>query len=111
MKLFIFEPHEWAYCGGAIGVVANTFEEAVNFIVEDDRQRYLKEKKRIEEKWKNTDKRWRPIASRTYRKKHFAKSPSEFKEGIKWDQWLLTNTFNVPEETEAKVAFDNWNYA
>jgi len=110
MKLFIFEPYSWSYCGGVIGVIANTFEEAVDLIVEEDEQRYLKEKKRIEEKWKNTEKRWRPIASRTYRKKHFAKSPDKFKKDH-YDQWLLTQTFDVPKEKKARVAFDNWNYA
>ena len=110
MKLFIFEPYSWAYCGGVIGIIDETYEDAVNLIVEKDRQRYLEAKKQIEEKYKSTDKRWRPIASRTYRKKHFAKSPDEFKKDH-WDQWLLTQTLEVPEEKKARVAFNNWNYA
>jgi hypothetical protein len=107
MKLFVFEPYNWSYCGGVIGIIAETFEDAVAFIVEKDRQRYLEEKKWIKEKWKNTEKRWRPVASRTYRKKYFAKNSTKFKGN--WDQWLLTNIIDVPNETGTRIAFDNWN--
>ena len=110
MKLFIFEPYEWAYCGGAIGVVAETYEDAVEFIIENDKQRCLKAKKRIEEKYKNTEKRWRPIVRRVYRREYFGKSPEKFKKD-QWDQWLLTQTVKVAEEEESRIVFDNWNNA
>ena len=97
MKLFIFEPYEWSYCGGVIGIISDTFENAVNFIVEKDRKRAIEDK--------TTGK----VAYREYRKKYFAASSNKFKKD-NWDQWLLTHTFEVPEETETRIAFDNWNY-
>lgn len=89
MKLFIFEPYEWAYCGGAIGVIANGFKEAVDIIIKED-------EKREEE-------------DRIYSKKHFARTPNKFKNDH-YDQWLLTHVLNVSEET-SRVVFDNWNYS
>ncbi len=98
MKLFIFEPYEWAYCGGVIGIISNTFENAVGFIAEEDRKRVAE----AEAKGKK--------AYRNYKKEYFAKTPNNFKKDH-CDQWLLTHTFELSEEEETRIAFDNWNYA
>lgn len=101
MKLFIFEPYEWGYCGGAIGVISDTFENAVKFILlEDQKQAGEQAKEGLYDMSSYVN----------YKKKNFAKNTDTFKKDH-WDQWLLTNTLDVPEETEERVVFDNWNYA
>ena len=97
MKLFVFLPYEWAYCGGAIGITAETFEDAVDFIVEKDRKRCAKIGRSG----------YKPI--RNYKKEYFAKSSDSFKKD-RSDQWLLTNVFDIPKEKETRIAFDDWNY-
>jgi len=101
MKLFIFEPYEWDYCGGAIGVISDTFENAVKCILLEDQKQAREQSK---------EGLYNMSSYTNYKKKHFAKTSEGF---IKdhWDQWLLTNTFDLPEETEERVVFDNWNYA
>jgi len=66
MKLFIFEPSkDWDYCGGAIIITANSFEEVKTKFQNEDR-RFYKEEDEIEHK---------------------------IVKGI--DSWILTHTFDV----------------
>ena len=88
MNLYIFEPYEWAYCGGAIGVIAETFKEAVKIVVESDNE--------------------------LYEYKYFRTSAKTFeKDGD--NQWLLTNRIplskGLDKYVEPQVLFNNWNYA
>ena len=112
MKLFIFEPYNWAYCGGAIGIIANTFEDAVDLIVREDRKRAIKEAKKNE--W-NRPKHMSPEEHvdmyKSYKsKKYFAKTTDNFKKD-NYDQWLLTQIIEVKKEEKARVVSDNWNEA
>jgi len=97
VDLFMFVPYEWPYCGGAIGILSDTFENAVNFIVKKDRERCVKAKALGH------------VAMRSYKREYFAKSADNFKKDH-WNQWLLISIFNVPKEKKTKIAFDNWNY-
>lgn len=88
MKLFIFEPYVWAYCGGAIGVVAMDFEEAVKLAKESEKNDdggYDGDFQKIAEKLK---------------KDH-------------WDQWLLSAELTIMEEgpPNPRVLFNNYNHA
>jgi len=98
MELFVFEPHEWVCCGGAIGVIASSFEEAVNLIIEEDKKRCSNCE------WFSVD--------RLYYKKYFAKTPTKFRKDSV-DQWLLTSTTKISSKSNIKspvILFDNWNY-
>jgi len=113
MKLFIFEPYSWAYCGGVIGIIAETYEAAIDLIVGEDLVRAVEEanKEDVRKRYPSNYSYDDILESlRSYRRKHFSKLKKDFKKGH-WDQWLLTQTFDVPKEKKARVAFDNWNYA
>lgn len=88
MKLFIFEPYEWVYCGGAIGAIAETFDKAVNLIIESGREG----------------------GHERYKVKFFQPTAEFFKEDS-WDQWLLTCELTIIDDGPSRVIFDNWNYA
>lgn len=84
--LFVFEPYEWCYCGGAIGVIAETYDEAVELIVKSS-SKYEK-----------------------YERKFFSKSEECFKKDH-YDQWLLTDTIEVNSSEQSRIVFNNWNYS
>jgi hypothetical protein len=90
MKLFVFEPYEWDYCGGAIGAIAETFDEAVDLIVESKRRRL--------------------DDFRGYEKYHFSRNKNGFTEDH-YNQWLLTTELEVSDDSKPEVVFDNWNWA
>lgn len=89
MNLYIFEPYEWAYCGGAIGVVARTFNEAVKTIIESDN-------------------------NGIYKYKYFRTNIETFEEDES-NQWLLTHKMPLSKDLnkyiEPQVLFNNWNDA
>lgn len=85
MNLYIFEPYSWAYCGGAIGVVANTFDKAVKMIVESN-------------------------DNGLYKYKHFRMNTETFKEDNS-NQWLLTHKIPVSPGKLPEILFSNWNDA
>lgn len=109
MKLYIFQPYNWDYCGGVIAVIANSFSEAVDLIIKKDVDETIAmaEKegdlvtKSIEEVLETR---------RRYKRKYFARAPEDFEEKRKWDNWLLTNELNVPDENVARIVVDDWNY-
>lgn len=101
MTLYVFEPYDWDYCGGAIGVVARTFDEAVETIVEAERIRSAPEAKE-----------WGLQAGSCmrYKPEYFQRDKKVF-ERDESDQWLLTNEIYLSEKYIApKVLFDNWNF-
>lgn len=85
MKLFVFEPYEWAYCGGAIVVIAKDYEEAINLIIS-----------------------FNPSDELLY--EYFSKNRNNFKKGH-YDQWILTNTIDMSDSFDSKIIVYNWNYA
>ena len=99
MKLFIFEPYKWNHCGGAIGVIARTFQEAVNAVIATDKF----------EVWRDM-RLGSGLAMRSYRRHQFATDPSYF-EKPRYHQWLLTHEVIVNGHDRIQVLFDNWNYA
>jgi hypothetical protein len=103
MKLFIFEPYRWEYCGGAIGIVASTFSEAVNHIVAKAKWEAWITNKCIPHSSAN------PIEP-YYKHSYFGLTSSDFGDRL-WDNWILTNVFGLKFECNPFVAFDNWNYA
>lgn len=111
MKLFIFEPHNWAYCGGAIGIISDTFENAIKLIVGEDYERALEETEndRLHPKYLSFKECLE--MNRRYKEEYFAKNPKKFKKGLGSDTWILTHTFGMPEGEKERVVFDNWNYA
>lgn len=87
MKIFIFEPYEWDYCGGAIIAIASSYEEAVYIIVED------------------ANPMW------DLKKEYFAKDESEFENVDRdWNTWLLTHVIETTEE-KPRLVMVNFNYA
>jgi len=86
--LFIFEPYEWDYCGGAIGAIAGTYVDAVNLITNI----------------KSTD------GVKRFKSKMFSKDKRYFKKDH-YDQWLLTNTIEIVGPEQSRIVFNNWNYA
>jgi len=86
--LFIFEPYEWDYCGGVIGVIAGIYVDAINLI--------------IDIKSDDGVKRFKP--------EMFSKDKKCFKDSH-YDQWLLTNTIEVNDSEQSRIVFNNWNYA
>jgi len=109
MKLFIFEPYKWAYCGGAIGVIHHTFEDAVDLILKEDAERAKKEYKRNEDCGLTSNLNEEDL--RYYKKEYFKQNKEEFvKDGV--NQWLLTNEVELSGQydPEPEVLFDNWNY-
>ena len=133
-KLFIFEPYEWSYCGGAIGVIAESFEGAINLIIEEDKKSSLVERAECRKQFEHYEKMLKnseletnmranyeyqrdmnyrrmkdPKVGRTYWPKYFAKTPQKFKKDH-YDQWLLTHELEVLEKNP-RILFDNWNYS
>lgn len=88
MNLYIFEPYKWPHCRGAIGVVAENFEKAVNLIINS---KY------------NQD-------GDSFQIEHFQRTPENLKEDM-WDQWLLTHDIPVSPDRQPGVLFSNWNYS
>ena len=89
-NMFIFEPYNWSYCGGAIIVVADTFEKAV-----------ILAKESCENGDYEDDEEYEGI---------FSQEKDDF-EKDSWDQWLLTEKFVVIDHREARVVVNNWNYS
>ena len=89
IKLFIFEPYSWAYCGGAVGIVAENFEQAVELAIEE-----------------YTD----PEDGTCDDK--FQRTTEGFQEDS-WSQWLLSDELTIVEEGKPnpRVLFCNWNFA
>jgi len=86
--LFVFEPYLWAYCGGAIGVIARTPTEAKETVIT-----------------KSGDGDY-------YKRKNFylKKSHKRFKSNQS-GKWLLKRTIEVKSSEQTRIVFDNWNYA
>lgn len=85
--IYIFEPCNWAYCGGAIAVIANTFDQAVRLAREactdaDDEEQY---------------------------DGVFSRDRKDMKEDC-CDQWLLTGEFRILNDKNPRVVVNNWNY-
>ena len=109
IKLFIFEPHEWSYCGGAIGVIAKNFEQAVKLLVEKDIE---KAKKTLQEFKKTSTLPIDEQEFRIYRTNFFQRNPANF-ENILYNRWLLTHEITILEDglPNPRILFDNWNEA
>jgi len=110
MKLFIFEPYEWSYCGGAIGVIAPDFESAVDQIMKEDIEQAeeMAAKDSISHRQTKEQKIER---FRNYKPEYFQRSPEKFKEDH-YDQWLLTHEEEMSSQYDIpEVLFDNWNYS
>ncbi len=110
IKLFIFEPYEWSYCGGAIGIVAKDIKQAVDIIIEEDikdAERKFKEEKVFDRTSDTT-----VDDCRTYRRKYFGRTTKNFKKDG-WDQWLLSHELTIIEDgrPNPRILFNDWNYA
>jgi len=97
MKIFIFEPYGWSYCGGACGAIAEDFDQAVQLLVE---------------KFAKDNDETFPWLQKDDCDHRFQKVEEGFEEDS-CNQWLLTHEVTVVEEGEPnpRVLFNNWNYA
>lgn len=86
--MYIFEPCNWAYCGGAIVVIADIFGQAVRLAKEAC-----------------TDKDDEKIYDGV-----FSRDREDMEEDY-WDQWLLTGEFKVLDDKSPRVVVNNWNYS
>lgn len=89
-NIFIFEPFNWGFCGGAIVVIANTFDQAVHLAREactdiDDEEEIIYDGL-------------------------FSRDQKDMEEDY-WDQWLLTGEFKVLDDKNPRVVVNNWNYS
>jgi len=102
MNLYIFEPYEWEYCGGAIGIIARTFDEAAETIVEYDRPQAEQMAKELG---------FSVDSCRQYKSEYFRTNIETFvKDGD--NQWLLSHTIPLPDTyIIPRVMFNNWNFA
>jgi hypothetical protein len=87
-NMFIFEPCSWSHCGGAIAVIANTFDQAVHLAREactdaDDEEQY---------------------------DGVFSRDRKDMKKDC-CDQWLLTGEFRILNDKNPRVVVNNWNYS
>lgn len=93
MKIFIFEPYKWDYCGGGIVIIAFSFKEAVELIVKetyDPNNSYTEQQ---------------------FKKEYFAKDKAEFEDvDREWDTWVLTHEIETTE-VKQRIVMINYNYA
>lgn len=89
MKIFIFEPYKWDYCGGGIVVIASSYEKAVEIIVKET---------------------YNPNFSQQFKKEYFAEDEHDF-DGVdrQWDTWLLTHEIETTE-VKQRIVMINFNY-
>jgi len=92
--LFIFKPHGWLYYGGAIGVIAETFENAVDIIINTGLNSAPSSKKH---KYRAT--------SRT----QFFRSLNSVA-GDANNKWVLAYELTINGTGPEMILFDNWNY-
>lgn len=97
MKIWLFEPYKWEYCGGAIAAIASSIEEARNLITAREKEEY--------DKYNHTAEFVPPRLAATLEE---AKPHGE--DGDYADSWLLTYSA-VVADTEPRVLFVNYNYA
>lgn len=86
--MYIFEPCNWAYCGGAIVVIAENFDQAV----------YLAKEACTD---KDDEETYDGI---------FSRDQKDMEENH-WDQWLLTEEFKILDDKSPRVVVNNWNYS
>lgn len=105
MNLYIFEPYKWYCCGRAVGIIAETFDEAIKVIVETDKIRAARKAKKF---GLSVD------THRQYRPEYFHIDTKVFVEDSS-DQWLLTHTVPLSKilgnRFKPGILFDNWNYS
>ncbi len=101
MKIWIFEPYSWDYCGGALVIVAESVaqcQELMNAAAEAENAASIKQS---------------PPPKGTTRKPDYQTlhehEPSK-KTRIICNHWLLTHTLETTE-TEARILVENWNYS
>ena len=89
--LFIFTPYNWDYCGGALAVIASTYDEAVDLLLEIPGYREN---------------------GRLFLREHFSEKPESFPHEAS-NQWLLTSVLSLDSEyhDESKVVLVNFNYS
>jgi len=89
--LFVFEPHEWFYLGGAVGVMAETFDDAVSAMLNST---VLSSKGN---KYK------------AYHREQFFISKNSIAGDIK-HKWVMIHRLITNGSGPAMILFDNWNY-
>ena len=94
--LFIFEPYEWFYPGGAIGVIAETFDGAVDTILAGA---VLRSKSGGYNSYKAYSRK------QFFTSKNNASVNTEFKH-----KWVTTHKLITVRSGPAMILFDNWNY-
>jgi len=92
--LFIFKPHGWLYYGGAIGVIADTFDSAVELIINTGLTSVPSSKRH---KYRAT--------SRT----QFFRSLNSVNGDVD-NKWVLTYELTINGTGPEMILFDNWNY-
>ena len=87
-NLYVFEPCEWEYCGGAILVIAKTFEQAIKLAAKSE------------------------VMEGSEFFGLFSKNEQELKErNGSCNQWLLTHKFQISDTGEPRVLVNNYNFA
>lgn len=107
MKLFVFVPYQWDYCGGALGVVAEDYNEAVS-ILRAYRERNALYGVTCPSGYVEKNEFRHPYGDRA-----LFMQPSE-KDLAKKDesnQWILEYSVGVDDTSGSRIVFDNWNFA
>ena len=105
MKLFVFTPYQWAYCGGALGVVAKDYDEAVSTL------RAYRERDPLYGVKCASGHISKDRFNYPYDKALFIR-PEE-KDQAKHDtsgQWILEYEVEVNDPNGTRIVLDNWNF-
>jgi len=106
MKIFIFTPFQWSYCGGAIGAVAENYDEAVSIL------RAYKEKDPLYGVECPSGYISEHEYIYPYGKALFIKPGEEDKAEVdETNQWILTYSAEVNDSHGPRIVLDNWNFA
>lgn len=89
--LFVFEPYEWFYYGGAIGVIAETFDSAVSEILA------------------STVLASKGNRYKAYSREQFFISKNSITGDIK-HKWFVSHKLITIRTGPVMILFDNWNY-
>lgn len=105
MKIFVFEPFEWNYCGGAIVVIAATEQRAHELIWTHEKQ----EKDRSNAAMAELGDKVTPFSIETDGAM-FAPYPKIKDRYMETDRWELTGEFPLLNLESERVVTFNYNY-
>lgn len=106
LKLFIFNPGY--YREGAMGVIAESFEHAVNIIIEADRVKAREVVRNLRKS--GITSKVAVSEYRNYYKWHFLKTEKKLEKDDDVNYWFLAHEVELAGDHKPHVLFDSWTY-